>query len=1751
MPALAIAPTNNSLDSSCEELINANGIIVKFKQQNNFLFQTKSPQKNLTDDKNAKKYLERILARKIKTIDKVHKRSLDIANSQRHKFNLSAKQQHYLSLIEKSNLDSVYLIDFKLNKHKKNKKLSSNSNKFITVATSNNASSTYACEQIEKELSKLNKNPEIEYAEPNLKVQTVSTNDPFYNSKNSWGQGYDDLWGIKKIQADQAWSITEGQGIIVAVIDSGVDYNHPDLWDNIWVDPSLVSDRNADGKINLDDLDLNANKFIDPNEYIEGTIGRNFVDSSNTVRDFHGHGTHVAGTIAAVRNNNIGVVGVAPKARILAVKGLSDEGSGVTSDLAEGIVYAAGIADLSNNSYGAQGTSKLLQDAFQLAVAAGMINIAAAGNNAMDAQEFTPANLDSVITVAATNFQDERASFSNYGFKIDIAAPGGGNVLPSTDPNTILSTAVNDSKIAKSAPYLIKDSVGNIGAKFTYMRIAGTSMAAPHVAAVAALALAKIPNLSTEEMRAVLKYSVDPVNSNQYIGTGRINALKAVSLNTAPPVAKLNSITDKYIYGKVNLSGTASSPKFSHYNIYWKKPNDLNWTQLPINSGNSPVVNDVLVSNLDTSLLAEGPVLFKLEVHDTDNLISTYAISANILNFSLTSLYNNDIYRHGSLLNIKGIVGGITNANSVEVRYKRSDSSTWQNSGVNINNVDFTSRDPQTLATIDTNYLETDTFYDFSIKVNKTTGEPLEETKRFIYFDSQLKPGFPADIDRSDYAQYRESRNVGTFDMALMSNYQSLEVADLNNDGKKEIITLTDFAPAVAGKDLIPIKLTVYSHEGKILWIRELRSPQGKVLSRRSSGESEELAIADLNNDGYKEIVVSGGYIDSDVYVFALDYQGKDFPFWPLKLNRNTQGGATFFTAVVDLDRDGEKEIILKQNKNVNWIWKENPTTGQKEMFRTLLIVDRKAQIKKEIFIPFPFFAKFFSVNESLAFGNFDNDKDLEIVVDYGYDEIAIYNMDGSLVSGWPFRPKGHAQAGFAVADVNKDGYDEIAFTTIEMQEFCSFYTALGETEMMKFLCEPQTENQIYLLDKNSNNLSGWPIKLGEADPNKYRGPEAGDFSNPVFADIDADGDLEIALPCTKCEYQQYLFHHDGSSVAGWPLKLSADPGTWFSYNEGRYGMLSNTIADVNNDGQLDIINVTGSTKYINNFDYSLLGGIFAWNKDGSQIDLNPHPQIKTLLKESINPEGKRPHTPYFDDVQGESTIIDDLDGDGFLDIIYASHLNASGSESNNPEDFTSKDRGSIYAWSLKTPANKKSAPWSRIGFDLNNTYNYGSTESITEIKPDSMAPTMPQNLAVAMSAKNYYQVLLTWSAATDNVEVYNYNIYRDGTLIDIIVSSKLEYIDANLDRLHPNIEHIYQVSAVDAAGNESTKAQVTFLENKPPIANFVYYDPSGGQNIYPDTTIKLYSQSSDPEDKLTSYSWDFNNDGVIDSTERDVTRKFSSVGSYPVKLTVVDNHNSKASITKTILVKDPSSSPTPNPPPPSTPNPPVTNKNPTAIFSFTPSNPDIQTIVSFNASSSIDFDGSIVAYQWDWNNDNINDAFGQVATHLFTEPGTYSVKLTVSDNLAAKNSLSQTITVNDISRDLDPHEEDEQSFKFNSDDINIAIYEKTINMRKTKLLKFLRMQTVVSKTDKSLNSELNLALSTNDEFFNYISFGNKSNLQSIPLSSNSGYIKIKLQKCKKFIKTYGHLTSVKIPITVTDINSGYLETRFIQLNLR
>lgn len=370
-------------------------------------------------------------------------------------------------------------------------------------------------ETVEGAVSTLKSSPNVAYAEPNYRVTAMATpNDTRFNQQwalNNTGQ----IGGANgsDIKASQAWDVQTGNNVIIAVIDTGVDYNHPDLRDNIWTNAAEIANNGIDD---------------DGNGYIDDVRGWDFSSNDNNPMDDNRHGTHVAGIIAAKGNNGTGVSGVNWSARIMPLKFLSFDGGGSTAGAIRALEYAVSMgAKVSNNSWGGGQRSQALADAITAANRGGHLFVTAAGNAGTnnDTRPSYPANfpIANIISVTATNGSDRLATFSNYGSTtVHVAAPG----------TSILSTIPSNS----------------------YATLSGTSMASPFVAGLAGLVLAANPSLSVTQVKDAILQNVDKITAlnGRLISAGRINAFKAVSSVATSPIPLALTPTS----GTIPVNGT-------------------------------------------------------------------------------------------------------------------------------------------------------------------------------------------------------------------------------------------------------------------------------------------------------------------------------------------------------------------------------------------------------------------------------------------------------------------------------------------------------------------------------------------------------------------------------------------------------------------------------------------------------------------------------------------------------------------------------------------------------------------------------------------------------------------------------------------------------------------------------------------------------------------------------------------------------------------------------------------------------------------------------------------------------------------------------------------------------------------------------------------------------------------------------------------------------------------------------------------
>jgi len=512
------------------------------------------------------------------------------------------------------------------------------------------------------ELSKLlMRNPLVEYAEPDYWMELLYTPaDPFYLSSGSWGQAYDDMWGLKLVDPEDAWELSTGAGAVIAVVDTGVDYNHPDLASRIWTNPGEVIN-------GLDD---------DGNGYIDDLMGWDFAgnninasdDQDEDPMDYRGHGTAVA-AVAGAATDSYGILGLAFDAEIMAVKGFTDcadciDGSdppsppyclecgagdcplGKNSELSLGVMYAADMgADVINMSFENKFApiNQNLLSAVKYAYGKGAVLVAGSGNNghSIELHNHNPARFPWAITVGGVNEADYQWRNSNSGTSLEVVAPSGGiDVTDANANNNVLSCASGPGRsVSCASTYLVGPD---------HLRSSGVSLAIPMVSGLAALIKSRHPEFSNEQIRQVIRVSaddiVDPRNDGSsypgfdvFTGYGRINAFQALCDDDLDPFCDANPVRDQVAHpqealiispwngdvlsGVVDIYGIAKGPEFSDYILeYGEGVYPSGWTTISTSVTPTPDLSPIdgtILGSLDFSALSSGPYTIRLTVNST------------------------------------------------------------------------------------------------------------------------------------------------------------------------------------------------------------------------------------------------------------------------------------------------------------------------------------------------------------------------------------------------------------------------------------------------------------------------------------------------------------------------------------------------------------------------------------------------------------------------------------------------------------------------------------------------------------------------------------------------------------------------------------------------------------------------------------------------------------------------------------------------------------------------------------------------------------------------------------------------------------------------------------------------------------------------------------------------------------------------------------------------------------------------------
>ena len=936
-----------------------------------------------------------------------------------------------------------------------------------------------------------------------------------------------------------------GKNISIAILDTGIDYTHPDL-----------------------------GGCFGENCKVKG--GYDFVNNDSNPMDDHGHGTHCAGIAAGKGILN----GVAPDANLYAYKVLNSGGSGSRNQVIAGIERAIDPnqdgnfedhLDIISMSLGGEcggdynefcGPEDLVSSVVDNAVNIGSVIIIAAGNSGPSESTIeSPGVAKKAITVGASDKQNDPAIFSSRG------------PLLFKNENNLPISLIKPDVIAPGIE-ICSSQFENAWQQFEciddeHTAISGTSMATPHVAGLVALLKQKNPDFNADEFKMILRNNAIEISEDfLFQGYGRIDSLLVISADK-PCISEIN--TGGYLVsGNSDIYGTAKGESFTNYSLFYSDSLSGNFIKL-VDSFSQK--ENELIYSFDTSSFEEGERIFlKLEVNNELTTTESFnfidirnthiKFPSTLSNYNFRFQKKPSIFSIGDQVEINGTATG-PNFEFFEISYcPREDPSNCIDNGiVLVGNGNIPIIEENLASWQIPTYLEAG-FYNLKLK-NKYNGKEYVYTS-IIYIETDFQEGFPI-----------EGFNETSGDFSFYVS-DAIVVEDLNKNGKKEMIF--NYGNLIS----------VVDYQGNFLegWPIDVNQfTPGEIIYFSPS-------VGDLNKDGFKEIIALGG--TGTIYVF--DYQG-NFLF-----NPQTYGYANFKSPVIqDLDKNGKLDMIWIYGRDYNSgeknklvaidfngeylegfpIYLEKPSQfseyylssfpissvtdldkdGSKEIIVTSFLEKNgiKSSLiwilnnKGEVLEGWPIhFEESFIVQtqgSDFVFSNMDSDEDLEIIFSMNNNKIYIINKDGTNVPNWPVEINTNIVSDFRVAistgDINLDGNPEIFIT----------YNAYFPNSAYYGGC-------LNILDKNGIVFANFPVCF--FDPFIFK---SGFGGVPVLANLDQDPEMEIIPPPSTSLYINkliaiYALNQDGSIVSKFPKYLNSLIG----------GVKSFTVEDLDNDGDSELI---------------------------------------------------------------------------------------------------------------------------------------------------------------------------------------------------------------------------------------------------------------------------------------------------------------------------------------------------------------------------------------------------------------------------------------------------------------------------------------------------------------------------------------------------------------------------------------------------
>ena len=675
---------------------------------------------------------------------------------------------------------------------------------------------------------------------------------------------YSEQWGLKSINAPEAWQLIpqNSKEIILAVIDTGIDYEHPDLKNVIYINNGEIGTDNFGHDKSSNGIDDDGNGFVDDFrgwdfvnklDIIHSELQDDFTDWDNNPFDENGHGTQISGIIGA-EHNNIGIAGVNPNIKLLNIRGFDKNGSGEEDDIASAIIYAVKMgAKVISMSFGDEIYSEVLKDVIQYAYSKGVILIGSSGNSASDLPHY-PSGFNEVISVGSIQENDALSSFSNFGSTIDLVAPG----------SQIMTTSLDN----------------------TYKAVNGTSASAPFVSGTAAILLSLKDDISNEEVKQVLKSTSIDLGENGWdikFGAGKLNLQKAIEL-LVPSEIKINTpIQDYFVIGdELVINVTVLAPSFKNFTLsYGVGYNPDVWNKLTTEFEKEQVLNKNIIS-LDVSDLMDSVYTIRLLVD---------LINGNTLE-ERTNFY---LDRTEPQVLFATLFPAMLN-----------DKETYQAS---------IATDDLTTAKLFFRQTNSNQLFDFIY---------LDGIATVSKFTKKTHYGFiPLDkiTPNNEYEFYFEVSNRAGLKTVHKSDDGSNFILSTNINVESKSINDKDYSLPLGRIYHAPISIGNFSESFILLNENEtsadlsiFKKDQQNFTKVDSINNRIPVSVGDFNNDGKTDILslfVKSGYIETQTEISKIEftnfYSDSSGEFWPAYAD--------------DIDEDNKTEIIVFSSDTTITIW--------------------------------------------------------------------------------------------------------------------------------------------------------------------------------------------------------------------------------------------------------------------------------------------------------------------------------------------------------------------------------------------------------------------------------------------------------------------------------------------------------------------------------------------------------------------------------------------------------------------------------------------------------------------------------------------------------------------------------------------------------------------------------------------------------------------------------------------------------------